>query len=134
MGLFVLYFGTKRKFEDVAHHTIWLGKRYKELLSDIFDKKTLADDFSLYVHRPTASDPNLARRIVTVFMFFPQYQIWVQILMRVTRDIYSEKIISALDNSIMQSLKDSISSSFNMTPEEFKTNYCSEMGAGFDFT
>lgn len=60
MSLFVWYFGTKRKYPDVAHHTIMLGPRYKALLEDIFDHKVLADDFSLYLHRPTATDPSLA--------------------------------------------------------------------------
>ncbi len=60
MSLFVWYFGTKRKYPDVAHHTILLGPRYKALLEDIFDHKVLADDFSLYLHRPTATDPSLA--------------------------------------------------------------------------
>ena len=60
MGLFVLYFGTTKQYEDVVHHTIWLGKRYKTLLADIFDNKVLADDFSLYLHRPTATDPSMA--------------------------------------------------------------------------
>jgi phytoene desaturase len=52
MGLFVAYFGTKRRYDDCAHHTIALGPRYRELLDDIFFHKTLAEDFSLYVHRP----------------------------------------------------------------------------------
>jgi phytoene desaturase len=60
MGLFVWYFGTRKQYPDVAHHTILLGPRYKELLEDIFEKKVLADDFSLYLHRPTATDPALA--------------------------------------------------------------------------
>ncbi len=60
MSLVVWYFGTKRKYPDVAHHTILLGPRYKELLTDIFDRKVLAEDFSLYLHRPTATDPSLA--------------------------------------------------------------------------
>lgn len=60
MSLFVWYFGTNRQYPDVAHHTILLGPRYKELLTDIFDRHVLADDFSLYLHRPTATDPNLA--------------------------------------------------------------------------
>ena len=60
MGLYVLFFGTDAQYPDVAHHTIWLGKRYKGLLADIFDKKTLSEDFSLYVHRPTATDPSFA--------------------------------------------------------------------------
>lgn len=60
MSLFVSYFGTDRKYEDVAHHTILLGPRYEGLLDDLFVHKRLAEDFSLYLHRPTASDPSLA--------------------------------------------------------------------------
>ena len=60
MSLFVWYFGTRRQYPDVAHHTILLGPRYRELLHDIFERKVLADDFSLYLHRPTATDPSLA--------------------------------------------------------------------------
>ena len=60
MSLFVMYFGTDRRYEDVAHHEILMGPRYRELLDDIFTRKTLADDFSLYLHRPTATDPSLA--------------------------------------------------------------------------
>ena len=60
MSLFVWYFGTQRQYPDVAHHTILLGPRYRELLRDIFERKVLAPDFSLYLHRPTATDPSLA--------------------------------------------------------------------------
>ena len=60
MSLFVWYFGTRRQYHDVAHHTIVLGPRYRELLTDIFEHKHLADDFSLYLHRPTATDPSMA--------------------------------------------------------------------------
>ncbi len=60
MGLFVWYFGTKKRYDDVEHHTILLGPRYRELLADIFTRHRLAEDFSLYLHRPTATDPSLA--------------------------------------------------------------------------
>ena len=60
MSLFVIYFGTDRRYEDVAHHEILMGPRYRGLLDDIFTRKTLARDFSLYLHRPTATDPSLA--------------------------------------------------------------------------
>ena len=60
MGLFVWYFGTDQHYPDVQHHTIILGPRYRELLQDIFKRKLLAEDFSLYLHRPTASDPSVA--------------------------------------------------------------------------
>jgi len=60
MSLFVLYFGTDIQYPDIAHHEILMGPRYRGLLKDIFDKKKLSADFSLYLHRPTATDPSLA--------------------------------------------------------------------------
>jgi phytoene desaturase len=60
MSLFVIYFGTKRKYEHMGHHEILMGPRYKGLLEDVFTRKILAKDFSLYLHRPTATDPSLA--------------------------------------------------------------------------
>lgn len=62
MSLFVIYFGTNRRYTDtnLAHHNIILSQRYKGLLDDIFNKKQLADDFSLYLHMPTITDPSLA--------------------------------------------------------------------------
>ena len=55
MGLFVYYFGTKKIYENVEHHTIKFGNKYKEHLDDIFDKKILNNDISYYLHRPTAT-------------------------------------------------------------------------------
>ena len=60
MSLFVIYFGAKKKYDNVAHHTVIFGPRYKELIGEIFKGPELAQDFSLYLHRPTASDPDLA--------------------------------------------------------------------------
>src|SRR5690606_34910320 len=60
MGLFVLYFGTHKVYKDVAHHTVVFGPRYEELLKDIFDGPKLADDFSLYLHAPSVTDPSMA--------------------------------------------------------------------------
>lgn len=60
MSLFVLYFGTRRRYDDIAHHEILMGPRYEALLADIFGGRPLSSDFSLYLHRPTATDPSLA--------------------------------------------------------------------------
>lgn len=60
MSLFLIYFGTDKQYPDMAHHEILMGPRYRELLEDIFERKLLAEDFSLYLHRPTATDPSLA--------------------------------------------------------------------------
>jgi phytoene desaturase len=60
MSLFLIYFGTNRKYSNLKHHNIVFGSRYRELLSDIFERGRLANDFSLYLHAPTVSDPSLA--------------------------------------------------------------------------
>ncbi|MEL7337983.1 MAG: phytoene desaturase family protein, partial [Planctomycetota bacterium] len=60
MSLFVMYFGTNRRYSDLAHHTILFGDRYRGLLKDIFKGNQVPDDFSLYLHAPTVSDPDLA--------------------------------------------------------------------------
>jgi phytoene desaturase len=60
MSLFLIYFGTRRRHPHLAHHNVLFGPRYRELLDDIFDKGVLADDFSLYLHAPTVTDPGLA--------------------------------------------------------------------------
>ena len=57
MSLFVWYFGTNRQYKEVPHHTMVLGPRYEGLLKDIFERHHVPDDFSLYLHRPTATDP-----------------------------------------------------------------------------
>jgi phytoene desaturase len=60
MGLFVYYFGSKKKYNDVQHHTIYFGDSYKDLLNKIFEEKVLTDDISYYLHRPTATDHTMA--------------------------------------------------------------------------
>ncbi len=132
MGLYVLYFGTNKKFHDVPHHTIWLGKRYQALLDDIFNKKVLADDFSLYLHRPSATDPSMAPDGCDCFYVLspvPNLQSgleWDDI-----RDSYRDKILTALDQTMMPGLKASIVEQFDMTPKEFQKDYLSTAGAGF---
>jgi phytoene desaturase len=60
MSLFLIYFGTRRRYPNLLHHNIMFGPRYRELLQDIFSRGRLAEDFSLYLHAPSQSDPNLA--------------------------------------------------------------------------
>jgi phytoene desaturase len=60
MSLFLIYFGTRRKYPGMAHHTVVFGPRYREMLHEIFHGPTLPPDFSLYLHQPTVTDPSLA--------------------------------------------------------------------------
>ncbi len=132
MGLFVLYFGTTQTYPEVAHHTIWMGERYRELLADIFDHKILADDFSLYLHRPTATDPSFAPSGCDSFYVLcpvPNLrgkQDWAQ-----DADALRDRIVTALDQTILPGLATTITAEFFMTPKNFEANYLSQYGAGF---
>ena len=77
-SLFVVYFGTDRKYDHMAHHEILMGHRYRDWVDDLFVRKTLPDDFSLYLHRPSATDPSLAPPpAATAGMCWPRSPIWI---------------------------------------------------------
>ncbi len=132
MGLFVLYFGTARQYPDVAHHTIWMGPRYRELLNDIFHRKVLAEDFSIYLHRPTATDPSFAPEgCDSFYALVPVPNLTAGIDWAVEAPRLRDRVVAALGATILPGLKESIRADFFMTPEDFATNYLSPAGAGF---
>ena len=132
MGLFVLFFGTTRAYEDVEHHTIWLGKRYKDLLNDIFNRKVLSEDFSMYLHRPTATDPTFAPDgCDSFYALVPVPNLSAEIDWSVEGHRLRERMVEALDETILPGLRDCITSDFYMTPEDFQSDYLSPDGAGF---
>jgi phytoene desaturase len=132
MGLFVLYFGTGRQYPELARHTIWLGKRYKGLLDDIFHRKILAEDFSLYVHRPTATDPSFAPEGCDAFyVLCPVPNLTAPIDWKTEAPRLRDRILAGLERTILPGLSETIRAKMMMTPEDFKTNYLSHAGAGF---
>lgn len=132
MGLYVLFFGTKKTYPNIAHHTIWMGKRYKELLHDIFNRKILADDFSLYVHRPTATDASFAPEgCDSFYVLCPVPNLQGNLEWEKEGPALQKRIVAALDKTIMPGLSEHIVEDFYMTPEDFKTRYRSMHGAGF---
>ncbi|NBV38042.1 MAG: phytoene desaturase [Verrucomicrobia bacterium] len=132
MGLYVLYFGTKKRYPEVAHHTIWMGGRYRELLEDIFHKKILADDFSLYVHRPTATDVRFAPEgCDSFYVLCPVPNLQSGVDWTKAEPELRSRIIDALDSTLLPGLKGVITSEFAQTPMDFRDNYRSIHGAGF---
>ena len=132
MGLFVLYFGTTRTYPDVAHHTIWLGERYRELLHDIFHRRLLSEDFSLYLHRPTATDPSFAPLgCDSFYVLCPVPNLQGQIDWEKEGPRLRNRIVAALDRTILPGLASTITADFFKTPVDFQHEYCSEYGAGF---
>ena len=132
MSLFVWYFGTKRRYEDVAHHTILLGPRYRGLLEDIFDEHRLAADFSHYLHRPTATDPSMAPPGCDAFyVLSPVPHLESGTDWRREAEPYRRKIERYLQDSVLPGLEDAIDVSEMLTPQGFHDELSSFRGAAF---
>ncbi len=132
MGLYVLYFGTRKLYPDVAHHSIWMGPRFQELLSEIFDSKKMSEDFSLYVHRPTATDKSFAPEgCESFYVLCPVPNLLGDINWETEGPILRDRIVDALEETILPELSSVIEEVFWMTPEDFVKDYRSMHGAGF---
>jgi phytoene desaturase len=132
MSLFVGYFGTYKTYPELAHHSILLGPRYRELLTDIFDRKKLADDFSLYLHAPTRTDPSLAPAGSESFYVLspvPNQQSGIDWSVQGPR--YMDRILDALDVHHLPGLRDNLATQFYVDPTYFEGELRSYRGAAF---
>ena len=132
MSLFVLYFGTDRRYEDVAHHEILMGPRYRELLEDIFTRKTLAKDFSLYLHRPTATDPSLAPDGCDAFyVLSPVPHLGGNTDWSVAARPYRDAIVAHLEAHHLPGLSKHIVTERIVDPRYFQSTLNSYLGSAF---
>ena len=132
MSLFVIYFGTNRQYENVAHHEILMGPRYKALLEDIFERKLLADDFSLYLHRPTATDPSLAPPghdcwyVLSPVPHLGGPVDWAQV-----GDRYRDRIFEYLEDRYLPGLRQHVVTERRVDPRYFRDTLNSYLGSAF---
>jgi phytoene desaturase len=132
MSLVVWYFGTKRRYEDVKHHTIVLGPRYEGLLRDIFHNKRLAEDFSLYLHRPTATDPSLAPPGCDAFyVLSPVPHLDAGVDWETSAEPYRAAIQQRLEETVLPGLGAEIVSSRLIAPPHFRDELNSLKGSAF---
>ena len=137
MGLFVWYFGTKGTrgmWPDVGHHTILVGPRYREHIRDIFIRGRLADDMSLYVHRPSVTDPTVAPEGGDTFYALspvPHLGHDNGVDWTAEADRYREKMAAMLDDRLIPGFRHHVTESLTFTPETFRDRYLSPHGAGF---
>ena len=137
MGLFVWYFGTKgtaKEWEDVGHHTILNGPRFNGLLHDIFMKRHLADDMSIYLHRPSVTDPSAAPKGDDTFYALSPVPNLVggnSVDWRSETERYRQKMAKVLDEKLIPGFEKRISQSEIFTPDTFESRYLSPHGAGF---
>ncbi len=132
MSLFVLYFGTDIAYDDVAHHTILFGPRYKGLLDEIFKGNSLPDDFSLYLHVPTVTDKSLAPEgCSAAYVLAPVPHLgradvdWDSIA-----EEYGDRIIEALEVE-MPDLRNHIVTRRHITPKTFERELAAFKGSAF---
>ena len=132
MSLFVWYFGTRQQFHDIPHHMILMGPRYRELLADIFKRKILAKDFSLYLHRPSASDPSVAPPgHDTFYVLSPVPHLQSGVDWSVAAEPYRQAIAQSRHSTIMPGFEEHITESFITTPQDFQDRLLSFRGAAF---
>jgi len=132
MSLFVWYFGTSRRWDDVYHHTMVLGPRYRDLLDDIFTRKVLAKDFSLYLHRPSASDLSLAPAGCDAFyVLAPVPHLQSGTDWREHAEPYRAAVERRLESTMLPGLSSSIVTSHMLTPLDFRDRLSSVNGAAF---
>jgi phytoene desaturase len=133
MGLFLIYFGTRRTYPNLAHHTIVLTERYKELLQDIFKNKILASDFSLYLHAPTRTDPSLAPPGCECFyVLSPVPNMAGDIDWDAVKERYADAILESLE-TLCPDLRHNIISQMIFTPLDFATELDAHLGSAFQF-
>ncbi len=132
-SLFVVYFGLKRQYPEIAHHTVLFGPRYRELLTDIFDRGILPDDFSLYLHNPSRTDPSLAPPGQAGFYVLAP----VPNLKKAAVDWsvmgpkYRDKILDALEKHTLPGLRANLVTSRIFTPADFATELNAHLGSAF---
>ena len=132
MSLFVIYFGTDRTYDDVAHHEILMGPRYKALLEDIFERKLLADDFSLYLHRPSATDKSLAPPGHDCwYVLSPVPHLGGQVDWEKVGDRYRDRIMAYLEERYLPNLRQHIVTERRVDPRYFRDTLDSYLGSAF---
>ncbi len=129
----MLHFGLEGTFPDIAHHTILFGPRYKELLSDIYDRGTLASDPALYVHHPTATDPSMAPAgCSTFYALAPVPHLGkAQTDWEAEGERYAETIIDVIEQRLIPDIRSRIRTRFHYSPADFQSDLFAHLGSAF---
>ncbi|MDA9769053.1 phytoene desaturase family protein [Candidatus Pelagibacter sp.] len=132
MGLFVYYFGTKKTYPNVEHHTIKFGDKYKEHLNDIFDKKKLNKDISYYLHRPSATDKTMAPKGNDCFyVLVPVPNNQSKLDWKIEGDKMKDLVIDKMEKTLLPNLRENIIEDFYLTPDYFEKELNTKFGSGF---
>jgi len=132
MSCFLLYLGTRRQYPQLEHHTLILTERYRELLNDIFKKKILPDDFSMYLHVPTRSDPSMAPDgCESMYVLVPVANLRSGIDWEEIREAFAHKVIDVLEDWGLEGLRENLEVLHIMDPTHFRDDLNSLHGNAF---
>ena len=132
MGLFVYYFGSKKQYKNVAHHTIYFGDSYEKHLDKIFEDKILSEDISYYLHRPSATDPNMAPSGQDAFyVLVPVPNNLSKIDWSNEGEKFKNLVLEKMDQSLLPGIKQNVVSDFYLTPDYFEKDLATLYGSGF---
>jgi len=132
MSCFLLYLGTRRQYPELEHHTLILTERYRELLNDIFKKKILPDDFSMYLHVPTRSDPGMAPDgCESMYVLVPVANLRSGIDWDEIREAFADKVIDFLEDWGLEDLRENLEVLHIMDPTHFRDDLNSLYGNAF---
>ncbi len=132
-SLFVLYFGLNHHHSQLAHHTVCFGPRYKALIDDIFNRDTLSEDFSLYLHAPCVTDPSLAPPgCGSYYVLAPVPHLGTADLdWNVEGPRLRDRIFAYLEQHYMPGLRDQLVTQRMFTPFDFRDQLGAHHGSAF---
>jgi phytoene desaturase len=132
MSCFLLYIGTRRQYPQLEHHTLILSERYEELLEDIFGKKILPDDFSMYLHAPTRTDPGMAPPgCESMYVLVPVANQRSGIDWSAVKETFADRVLDFLEEWGLEDLRESIDVLHLFTPDDFETELNATLGNAF---
>ena len=133
MSAYLLYLGVKKSYPKLLHHTLILSQRYKELVRDIFDRKILPDDFSMYLHVPTRTDPSMAPPgCESMYILIPVANLKGKIDWNTMNKPFTEKVIQFLEKDFgLENLQKNIAVMETFTPLDFKKSRNNHLGSAW---
>jgi phytoene desaturase len=132
-SLFVVHFGIKGTWPGIPHHTILFGPRYKGLLDDIYKHGLLSEDFSLYLHHPTVTDPSMAPEgYSTFYALAPVPHMgkapldWEEVA-----PILEKRILDEIGRRLIPDIHERIVTKFSYSPADFRQDLGAHLGSAF---
>ena len=133
MSAFLIYLGVQKKYPQLKHHTLILSERYRGLIDDIFDNKVLPDDFSMYLHIPSQTDPTMAPEgCESMYILIPVPNLESGINWQKIKKTYADNVLTFLENDFgLTDLKRSIQVLETFTPVDFKKQRNNHLGSAW---